>query len=108
VTTEEQHVDRRIRNEVPFRTVNEKLRALNAAFEHFADENALFVCECSRIGCIEQIELAVETFDGICGRPNNYIVLPGHQTPEVECVVSREATYLVVERPAAAIGSPRQ
>ena len=98
----EHHVDRRIRNEVLFRTVNEKLRALNAAFERFGDESALFVCECSRIGCIDQIELAVETFDGICLVPNNYIVRPGHETPEVERVVSQEATYLVVERAAAA------
>jgi hypothetical protein len=97
-----QHVDRRIRNEALFRTVNEKLRALNAAFERFGDENALFLCECSRIGCIDQIELAVETFDGICLRPNSYIVRPGHQTPEVERVVSHEATYLVVERAVAA------
>jgi hypothetical protein len=98
----EQQVDRRVRNEVLFRTVNEKLRSLNAAFERFGDETALFVCECSRIGCIEQIELAVETFDGICLRPNNYVVRPGHQAPEVERVVSQEPAYLVVERAVAA------
>jgi hypothetical protein len=97
VATEE-HADRRIRNELLFRAVNEKLRALNAAFEGFADETAVFVCECSRIGCIEQIELAVDVFDRICGRADTYIVRPGHEAPEVEQVVSQEATYLVVER----------
>ena len=106
MATDEYHADRRIQNERVFRTVNEKLRALNAAFEGFADETALFVCECSRIGCIDQIELAVDAFDGVCGRPNTYIVRPGHQSLEVERVVSWEATYLTVERRSAeAVGS---
>jgi hypothetical protein len=98
VATDEHHADRRIRNEQLFRAVNEKLRALNAAFEGFADETALFVCECARIGCIEQVELGVDAFDSICSRGDTFIVLPGHQSPEVERVVSREATYLTVER----------
>jgi hypothetical protein len=97
VATEEQQVDRRIKNELLFRTANEKLRPLNAAFERFAGEQALFVCECSRIECIEHVELAVAAFDRICGEPNRYIVIPGHETLEVERVVSRETTYFVVE-----------
>jgi hypothetical protein len=101
VEAEEQHLDRRVRNEMLFRTVNEKLRGLNAEFEAFADERALFVCECSRIDCIEQIELAVADFDEICLMPNRYMVIPGHETLDVETVVTREAGYLVVEKMAA-------
>jgi hypothetical protein len=103
VETEEQHLDRRIRNEMLFRAVNEKLRGLNAEFEAFADERALFVCECSRIDCIEQIELAVADFDEICGMPNRYMVIPGHELLDVESVVSREAGYLVVEKLAGGV-----
>jgi hypothetical protein len=102
VTAGGQHVDRRIRNELLFRTVNEKLRGLNADFERFAGEHALFVCECSRIDCIEQIELAVATFDRICDEPMRYLVAPGHETLEVEHIVSRELQYTVVERGATA------
>lgn len=98
VATGEQHVDRRIRNELLFRAVNEKLRALNADFEGFAGEQALFVCECSRIECIEHIELAVATFDGVCNTLTQYVVAPGHDSPDLERVVVRETTYLVVER----------
>jgi hypothetical protein len=98
VATGEQHVDRRIRNELLFRGVNEKLRGLNADFEGFAGEQALFVCECSRIECIEQIELAVAAFDVICSARTRYVIVPGHDSPDLEQVVVREATYFVVER----------
>jgi hypothetical protein len=106
----DEHVDRRVRNELLFRAANEKLRSLNVAFERFADEHALFVCECSRTECIEHIELAVSRFDGICASPDRYLVVPGHETLEVERVVSREPAYFVVERSAAvsAGGNPRQ
>ena len=102
MTARAHHVDRRIRNELLFRAVNEKLRGLNADFEGFAGEHALFVCECSRIECIEQIELAVATFDRICDVSLQYIVAPGHETLEVEQVISRELRYTVVERRVAA------
>jgi hypothetical protein len=97
VTTEEQPRAPLPRNEL-FRTANEKLRSLNVAFERFADEHALFVCECARIDCIDHIELAVSRFDGICATPNRFIVIPGHETLDVEHVVVRETTYLVVEK----------
>lgn len=100
VETERQHLDRRVRNEMLFRAVNEKLRGLNAEFEAFADEQALFVCECSRIDCIEQIELAVADFDEICRMPNRYVVIPSHEVLDVESVVSQEAGYFVVEKMA--------
>jgi hypothetical protein len=97
VETEEHHVDRRIRNELLFRSVNEKLRGLNLEFEGFAGERALFVCECARLYCIEHIELPVETFDEICAVPDRFLVVPGHETAEVERVVSREPRYFLVE-----------
>jgi hypothetical protein len=98
VETEEHHVDRRIRNELLFRSVNEKLRGLNLEFEGFAGERALFVCECARLYCIEQIELPVEAFDKICAVPDRFLVIPGHETTEVEHVVSRERQYFLVEK----------
>jgi hypothetical protein len=98
VETEKHHLDRRIRNELLFRSVNEKLRGLNVEFEGFAGERALFVCECARLYCIEQIELAVDDFDEICSVPDRFLVIPGHETVELERVVSRDALYYVVEK----------
>ena len=52
--------------------MNEKLRGFNAEFKTFAEEQALFVCECSRLDCIAQIELAVAAFDEICSLPDRH------------------------------------
>jgi hypothetical protein len=92
---------KRVQNELLFRAVNEKLRALNVEFEGFANEMAVFVCECNRIECMTQIELGVEAFDAVCAEPLRFVVVPGHEVPEVEQVVGRNGTYVVVEKTAA-------
>ena len=96
--TDDRQIDRRVQNELLFRAVNEKLRGLNAEFEAFSDDQALFVCECSRIDCIAQVELAVAAFDEICALPHRYLVLPEHEVLEIERVVERRPAYLVVEK----------
>jgi hypothetical protein len=93
--------DKRIRNELLFRAVNEKLRALNVEFEGFANETAVFVCECNRIECMEQMELGVEAFDAVCAEPLRFVLVSGHETPAVEQVVGRNGTYVVVEKLAS-------
>ena len=89
---------KRGQNELLFRAVNEKLRALNVEFEGFANETAVFVCECNRIECMAQMELGVEAFDAVCAQPLRFVVVPGHEVPGVEQVVDRNGTYVVVEK----------
>src|SRR4030081_2055056 len=89
---------RRVRNELLFRAVNEKLRALNVEFEGFANETAVFVCECDQIDCMDQIELGVDAFDAVCAEPLRYVVVPGHEISEAERIVDRNHTYVVVEK----------
>jgi hypothetical protein len=96
--TETDGRDRRVRNETLFRTVNNKLRELNVEFESFADERAFFVCECSRLECIEQIDLPVAVFDELSARPSHFVLVPGHETLDIEVVVERKGRYLVVEK----------
>jgi hypothetical protein len=95
---EDQGVERRIRNEQIFRTVNTKLRELNAQFEDFAGETALFVCECSRLECIAQISVPVGVFDELQRQPGRYVLAAGHESPDVDEVVVRTAAYVVVEK----------
>jgi hypothetical protein len=90
--------DRRVQNELLFRAVNEKLRELNIEFEGFANETAVFVCECNRIECMAQMELGVDAFDAVCAQPLRFVVMPGHELPGVEQVVDRNGRYVVVEK----------
>ena len=87
------------RNELLFRAVNEKLRILNVEFEGFANELAVFVCECDEIDCMVQIEVSVGAFDAVCAQPFRYVVSPGHHV-DGAVPVSGDETYTVVERPS--------
>ena len=93
---EDDRRDRRVRNERLFRTVNNKLRGLNVEFEGFADESALFVCECARLECIQQIHVPVEVFDAVSARPGQFVLVPGHEDLEIETVVDGVAEYRIV------------
>jgi len=90
--------DRRARNALVFRAVNEKLRDLNVQFEGFANESAVFVCECERIDCIDQIDIAVEAFDLVRAAPSRYVVVTGHEVQDAEVVIERHDGYSIVEK----------
>jgi len=97
--TDDRRVDRRVRNELVFRAVNQKLRELNIQFEGFANELAVFVCECDRLECIAQIEIAVDAFDRVSAEPRQYVVVNGHEgTVDGERVVEKHDGYVVVEK----------
>jgi hypothetical protein len=89
---------RLVRNQELFRAVNQKLRELNVVFEGFAGETAVFVCECSRLDCIQQIELPLQVFDSVAARPGRFLLVAGHEAPEVDAVVERADDYIIVER----------
>jgi len=90
---------KRVENVLLFRAVNEKLRALNLEFEGFANESAVFVCECNQIDCMTQMELAVEVFDAVRAQPRRFVVASGHEGSDgAERIVDRNGTYVVVEK----------
>jgi hypothetical protein len=88
-------------NEALFREVNERMAE---AAEHFAgtaeDERAPldFVCECGRAGCAEKMAMSLAEYERVRSEATHFAVVPGHELPEVERVVERHATYLVVEK----------
>src|SRR5438045_9637843 len=100
--TDDRRDGRREQNELLFRAVNEKLRELNVEFEGFANEMAVFVCECDQIECMAQIELGVEAFDAICAEPFRYVVVPGHEAGGAVRVIDHSSAYVVVEQPGLA------
>jgi hypothetical protein len=89
---------RRIRRQALFRALNVRLRELNVAFEGFAGETAVFVCECHQLDCIAEIKLRVAVFDVICSTPSRFVLVPGHELPDVDLVVERAGGYVSVEQ----------
>ena len=90
--------DERIaRNESVFRAANREIE--QADKESGNSDGVLEVlCECGREGCSGLITLTVAEYDGVHGQEDRFVVLAGHESPEIETVVERRGEYLVVDK----------
>jgi hypothetical protein len=88
--------ERAARNEVAFREVNERIADLIGAGTQVGTR--LFVCECSRLGCAEALEITSEEYEAVREDGAHFVVAPGHQVDAVERVVERHARFIVVEK----------
>jgi len=89
-------------NEILYRSVNEKIEDLNAAFGTLT-ETMTVVCECGDGSCAEQIELDVRTYERVRGDPTLFVTVPGHEEPDVESVVERSDDFQIVRKDAGDI-----
>ena len=82
-------------NEALYRSVIEKIEGLNEVFGAMAESMAV-ICECGVLECSDQIELDVPTYERVRADPTLFIVLPGHEIPEVESIVEpRDGFYII-------------
>lgn len=90
--------DRIARNEGLFRLLNEghELDALHA--EGPAPDLLTFTCECGVLGCREDLRLTRSEYEGVRRRARHFVVVPGHEIPEVEDVVERADRFAVVRK----------
>jgi hypothetical protein len=90
--------ERRIgENEILYRSVNEKIEGLNAAFGTLT-ESMTVVCECGDGTCTEQIELDIPTYERIRADAALFVVRPGHIFAEVEDLVEQADGYDLVRK----------
>jgi hypothetical protein len=83
-------------NEAAFRVANERMRDWP---ERQGDEEpARFYCECASMGCLEQVLLAQRAYEAVRAESDRFIVVPGHEIPDVETVVERRDGYYVIEK----------
>jgi hypothetical protein len=91
-------------NEALYRAVNEKIEGLNEAFGMVAETMAV-ICECGELSCTEQITLDLPTYERVRSDPTQFVVLPGHELPDVEEVIERHEGFFVIRKAA---GGPAQ
>jgi hypothetical protein len=85
------------RNEAFYREVNERVAEVAHQFKEV--ETPLgFTCECGAADCAEPIEMTLVEYEAIRADPTRFVVVPGHERPEIESVVERHSAYLVVEK----------
>ena len=84
-------------NEALYRSINEKIEDLNETFG-LVTETMTVVCECGQLECTEQIELEIPTYERVRADPTHFVVLPGHEIPDVEQVIEEHERFLVIRK----------
>jgi hypothetical protein len=87
--------DRVDRNEAASRVFNTRIQQLVAKLRRSRDFQV--ICECGDYECNEQIHLSPAEYDDVRSDARRAIVVAGHENLEIEQVVSRHPSYLVVE-----------
>ena len=84
-------------NESRFRDINERLRT---DLEAVGDDPAPvhFVCECGRIDCAEAVPLTLPEYEAVRSDALTFLVVPGHQVPDVEDVVGLNERFATVRK----------
>jgi recombinational DNA repair protein RecR len=103
--------EQKARRQALFREVNEHIAELTESVSEI-DVN-LLICECCNPACAETVEITPEDYERVRADGARFVVLPGHQLPEVERVLETSGRFLVVEKigPAGTIArasDPRQ
>ncbi len=73
-------------NESRFREINERLRGDLRSLPA-TDEPIDFVCECGRLDCAQRVRLTLDEYEAVRSGSLDFLVVPGHQLPDVEDVV---------------------
>jgi hypothetical protein len=85
-------------NESVFRRVNEQIEALSERLGQPFGRPLDLICECGNIDCAERIQMRPDLYERLRGDPVLFAVVPGHERPEVEEVVSKAGGYDVVRK----------
>jgi hypothetical protein len=88
------------RNEALLRTVNERIRALDAE-AGWADPGHQFEfqCECGNPdGCGGRVQMSLAEYERVRAERDRFAVVPGHEDDAIERVVERNERFCVVDK----------
>jgi hypothetical protein len=92
--------ERRARNEVLYREVNERIEDLSSDLSDYSVQEGSIdvVCECSRDRCTELLEVTRRQYEAVRSDLRRFIIVPGHEHTDTERVVERNSAFFVVEK----------
>jgi hypothetical protein len=91
--------ERQARNEAIFREVNEQIARLGEG----ADGEIEILCECGvEGGCGERLRLPFAVYEQVRSQDDRFVVMPGHETPDLEYAIDWTDDYVIVDKVAAA------
>ena len=98
----EKRLERTARNESLFREVNDRIEELseNVEAQGIAPEGGLveFHCECGRDDCTERVRVTIAEYEHVRADNDRFLLVPGHETPEMESVVESSDRFVVVDK----------
>jgi hypothetical protein len=86
--------------EAGFRIANERMSAWE---EVPADAEELYFCECSSLECRQKVPLTRALYETVRSRPQWFLIVPGHEVPDLETVVQRGDAHWIIEKPDVVI-----
>jgi len=86
--------DRLVRSQILLREVNERIAEIASSS---AGDLPEFLCECSRNDCTETLALSLPEYERVRSSSNLFVILPGHECPEVDHVVEAKHGSQLVE-----------
>jgi hypothetical protein len=97
MSTQEERARRIGLNEALFRRVNEEIERAFETDETETDRLSI-LCECGDLDCTSQVPITPGRYHEVRKNPLLFIVTPGHEIPDVETVVEREADFEIVSK----------
>lgn len=86
-------------NEALFRDLNEEVGAVAHSFSGTGEDRAFdFLCECGDSACAQRVPVTLMKYEALRSSPLRFVVVPGHEIPEVERVIEATPEYSVIEK----------
>ena len=83
-------------NEALFREVNDRIDELQVDLGQASTFE--IVCECGDSACVERFTIGEDAYTELRRDVHHFAVVPGHEVPDVERVISKREAYFVVEK----------
>jgi hypothetical protein len=91
--------ERTARNEALWREVNDRIDEVDEAMRVLPDDALLsFHCECGEASCTEMISLTPAEYQEARRDVDTFVVLPGHEHPELERPIKQTERYSLVDK----------
>ena len=90
----EERARRVAENEVLFREVNEDvIPGADGMPERFE-----IICECGALTCVQRLTVTRESYAHVRNHDTDFLLVPGHEDPELEIVIDRQPGAYVVRK----------
>ena len=79
-----------------FRLGNERMAGWDE--RHEDEQSELYFCECADLDCKKRVRMEEADYEAVRSNPRRFLVLPGHEIPDVETVIEEHDGWLVIEK----------